>query len=119
VDGSGSPVEVSMLIDPRACVHAMIGITPIQTLQVPPDQISRALGRMNVTFLTAPILSGAPPALPVPKESGGQWSWLTLNGSNAWTTSTIAKVNASQTQSYSPQQIIEGWLNLTSSERKT
>jgi hypothetical protein len=115
VDSSGTPMEVAMLIDPRACVHATTGIWPIQTIQIPPDQISRALRRINVTFLTAPILSGSPAAFPVPKESGGQWSWLTLSENDAWSTAPIAKVNASQTQTYSPQQLVDGWLKLTNS----
>lgn len=114
LDSTGKAVEVSMLVDPRAAVHARVGIVPTEAVQIPPDQVTQALRRMNVTFLTAPVLLGpGPAALPVPRESGGEWSWMSLGPNAAWSTSTPTRANASQTQSYSPQQIVDGWLKLS------
>lgn len=105
-----------MLIDPRAKVRATIGMVPSQTLVVPPDQVTGALRRMSVTFLSAPVLCAAgPAAFPVPGEGGGVWSWVTQAPSGTWNSAPIARVNPAQTQSYSPQTLVDGWLKLTTS----
>ncbi len=118
VDGTGAAVTVTMLIDPRAKVRATVGMVPSQTLVVPPDQVTAALRRMSVTFLTAPVLcTKDSPAFPVPGEGGGVWSWLTHGPSGDWPTATVARVDPGQTRSYSPQTIVEGWLRLTPSNQ--
>jgi hypothetical protein len=112
VDGTGTPVELTLLLDPGACIHATIGIVPARGLVLPPDVLTRVLGRMSVTFLTAPVLCAAGvAALPIPKESNGEWSWVT-HGPSGWQTLPAVKANPGQTQSYSPQTLMEGWLML-------
>lgn len=76
---ASGPQKVSMLIDPRAPIHATSGILPIKKVYVPSDQYARALQKLQIAFLTAPILS---PSLGVeislPKEPGYAWDWIQL-----------------------------------------
>jgi hypothetical protein len=75
---------VSMLVDPRAAVHARTGILPTLTLALAPQWTTAALAAMNVTFRVDGILTdsrttlGAPPTvlLPVPHEKHGVWTWV-------------------------------------------
>ncbi len=91
----GTTVHVSMLVDPRAPVHATTGILPPLSLAVPSQFVDAALAAMNVTFrlegvLTDQLLAaqgtsaeaGATTTmlLPLPAEKTGSWSWLENNG---------------------------------------
>lgn len=76
------PHTLSMLIDPRAEVHATSGILPAKAISVPADQYTPALQAINVTFLSAPILTELGKVrMPLPAEAGYKWSWLQeING---------------------------------------
>lgn len=77
---------VSMLVDPRAAVHARTGILPTLTLALATQWTTAALAAMNVTFRVDGILTdshtaalpGAPATilLPVPHEKRGTWKWV-------------------------------------------
>jgi hypothetical protein len=106
------PVVVSMLIEPRGVIHATTGILPVKTIDIPPDQYADALEKMCLAFLTAPILTPDPLAMPLPAQSGGSWTWVENDGS-AWSeTQAIAAVTVDAVMNYAPQRILEGWLNL-------
>lgn len=77
---------VSMLVDPRAAVHARTGILPTLALALAPQWTTAALAAMNVTFRVDGVLTdsqtaallGAPTTilLPVPHEKQGTWKWV-------------------------------------------
>jgi hypothetical protein len=68
---------VCMLLDPRGVVHATCGIAPTKALDIPPDQYQDALRAIEVTFLTAPLLTErGTTRLSLPNEPGYAWSWL-------------------------------------------
>jgi hypothetical protein len=116
-DPNAAGLLLSMLLDPRAAVHATTGFLPVKKITIPPDQYAKALQQMAVTFLTSPVLStGATFALPVPQEAGYAWSWVTNDPQiNGWTVlPEIGQVTTKATLT-SPQQVIEGWLKLTKS----
>jgi len=77
------PQILSMLIDPRGAAHATSGVAPSKAISIPPDQYAAALRAIEITFLSAPILTAAGKInLALPEESGFKWSWLeTENGS--------------------------------------
>jgi hypothetical protein len=84
--------HVSMLVDPRAVVHATTAILPTVVLSLPPQLVSDALARMDVTFRVNGILTdqthssaGTTILLPVPKEKTGAWSWLEKDAVGDWT----------------------------------
>lgn len=109
-----APVVISMLIEPRGVIHATTGILPVKTIDIPPDQYVDALEKLSLAFLTAPLLtSKSQLALPLPAQSGGSWSWVENDGT-AWAQNQqIAAVAADAVMNYTPQEILEGWLNLS------
>lgn len=88
---------VSMLVDPRASVHATTGVLPVIDVSLPPDFTNNALAAMNVTFRVDGILTDQKvPAgdddatvvptilMPIPQESSsGHWSWVE-NDEGTW-----------------------------------
>lgn len=72
-----APDTLLMLVDPRGAVHATTGLLPTKSIELPPDQINEALRRIEITFLSTPILSDSDKLhLPLPNEPGYRWSWL-------------------------------------------
>lgn len=68
---------LTLLIDPRAEVHGTTGILPAKSIHLPKDLYAQALKKINITFLSAPILMGEnESAIPLPSEMGYEWSWL-------------------------------------------
>jgi hypothetical protein len=88
------PQILTMLVDPRGKVHATSGILPTKAIDIPPDQYTAALQGIEITFLSAPILTPGKISLPLPDEPGYVWSWLEY-AKNTWseisTIPTIAK----------------------------
>ncbi|KEP69998.1 hypothetical protein DL1_21090 [Thioclava dalianensis] len=105
------PVALTFLMDPRGAIHATTGILPVQQIAIPSDQYAQTLQRLQVTFETRPVLSGAGGlTLPLPQEAGYDWSWVQTNapsvplGANAGT--------ETATFNYTPQSLREGWTRL-------
>ncbi|MEM9686178.1 MAG: hypothetical protein AAF934_04575, partial [Bacteroidota bacterium] len=74
---SSAAQTLTMLVDPRGEVHATTGILPVKSINIPKAYYTDALKKINITFLSAPVLSGADQiALPLPNELGYRWSWL-------------------------------------------
>lgn len=106
------PIAVTMLIDPRAPVHATTGILPVQARQIPPDQYAQTIRGLAVTFFTHPMLSLRQRlVVPLPQEAGYQWSWITP-GSPAPLPLQPNAANEFAVFGYSPQSLLEGWLRL-------
>jgi hypothetical protein len=74
---SGGPRTLTMLVDPLASVHAVSGVLPVKGIDIPADQYGDALAALELTFLTAPVLTPrAQVCLPVRDEPGYTWSFL-------------------------------------------
>jgi hypothetical protein len=119
------PTIVTMIVDPRAPINAITGILPAKQITLPPAHYARALKRIAVTFLTAPVLGHAEQmALPLPNEIGHEWSWLTAKTSptdtvRKWTEQKpIRAPNLRAAFADLPQQIVEGWLRLVPAEKQ-
>jgi len=107
-----TPLVLTLLIDPRAPVHATTGILPVDALAIPPDQYSRTMRKLAVTFFTAPLLErhgGLVP--PLPQESGFDWQWVAPNAPIA--PLRVSAANEDAAYGYGPQKLVEGWLQLT------
>jgi hypothetical protein len=107
------PEILTMLVDPRGSVHATSGILPTKSIHIPPDQFVQALRNIEVTFLSAPILTDRGSLnLPLPDEPGYAWTWIDKKN-GAWHTETkIGTVNP-QAAFTGRQEIKEGWLKLS------
>jgi hypothetical protein len=109
---NSTAITVTMLVDPRAPVHATTGVLPVQIRQVPPDQYSETVRSLAVTFFTHPMLSlNQRLIVPLPQESDYEWSWITY-GSLTPLPLTANSANEFATFGYTPQTILEGWLRL-------
>ncbi len=72
-----APQNFTLLIEPRGKVHITSGILPTKFIDLPPSYYTEALKNIEITFLTAPILTEAYKIkLPLPQEVGYAWSWL-------------------------------------------
>jgi hypothetical protein len=114
---------VTMLVDPRAPIHASTGILPVKSIAIAPAQFADALRSIAVTFLSAPVLSsGERTAVAVPSEVGHAWSWLTLQTSplnrdkREWRTQEIVAPPNTRAAFAAPPRLTEGWLRLYPAE---
>jgi hypothetical protein len=106
------PHKLTMLVDPRGVVHATSGILPTKSIHLPADQFADQLRAIEVTFLSAPILTDVGGInLPLPDEPGYVWSWLEKENGVWDDESQIGPVDA-QAKFKSKQIIREGWLKL-------
>ncbi|MFT6436662.1 MAG: hypothetical protein ACJAVI_004732, partial [Candidatus Azotimanducaceae bacterium] len=119
-----APQKLTMLIDPQGSVHAVSGILPTKSITLPADLYVDALQKLEVTFLSTPVLTEQDKIhIPLAAEAGYQWSWLTRRN-EAWVetdkTDKTDKIERIDTHaSFSSQQrIVEGWLKLTKEEKK-
>lgn len=111
---NGATRMVTMVLDPRAAVHATTGILPVKSLTIPPEQYARLLDQLEITFLTAPVLAtDNPPAIPLPAENGFAWSWVQIGAAG---TDEVALSPAQGVTGavfpQTPQMLVDGWLKL-------
>ena len=113
-----TPEVITLLVDPRAPVHATSGILPVYSLEVPPAQYEETLRQLAITFFTQPMLqSKAGLVLPLPLESGYQWSWVNPGTDPAIPLQAEAG-NDMAVYSYTPQTALEGWVRLDPAPKK-
>jgi hypothetical protein len=111
---NGPAATVTLLLDPRAAAHATTGVLPVQSLAIPPDQYSKILDALEITFLTAPVLVAQdPPAIPLPVEKEYDWYWVQV-GKNADALRPAQGVTDAVFPQH-PQQLVDGWLKLLKS----
>jgi hypothetical protein len=115
----GPPVTLSMLMDPRGTVHVTTGVLPVKDIGLPPEQYSAALAAMSVSFLSTPVLTTIRAGsesidLPVPREAGYRWTWLSRD-----LTGGVVRDNEPAGVAFDPaavfpgpQELREGWLSL-------
>lgn len=123
-----SKAYLSMLIDPRAAVHAVTGILPITTLGLPDHFLADAMGVMEMTFRAGPVLTEVAAAgqqtmqgaavtaginYPPPAASRHGWSWIEqdANGKD-WNTYAIAGGDQSARLSTVASSLRDGWMVL-------
>ncbi len=99
---------LTMLVDPRAAVHAFTGILPVAQARIPSQFIKPALQNMAYLFRAGPFLT--PPdavQMPQPAEQAGVWSWFDkVRGTPATITPEDGKARFSTTAPI----VKEGWL---------
>jgi hypothetical protein len=109
-----APTKVTLLMDPRAGVHASSGILPTQFLELPPYETAEALEHMDLAFSVGPFIGGSERLrLPLPKEIAGKWSWGHFRGLGVWQADEeIDQPDSAPGVPTTPLQIYEGWLVL-------
>lgn len=66
--GSEAKTDITLLVDPRATIHATTGILPVKTLVLPQHFVHEALANMEISFRVGPLLSRIKP-VPVSQAS--------------------------------------------------
>ncbi|MDJ0510205.1 MAG: hypothetical protein QNJ64_13260 [Crocosphaera sp.] len=112
--------QLTLLVDPRGCIHATSGILPSKVLTIPPEQYVDVLSSIEVTFLTSPIISERQKLnLPLPTEPEYDWSWLEKRGEQWSEIFTVAVIERSIFIANFPEEngetvwenlITQGWL---------
>jgi hypothetical protein len=115
---NAAPVTVTVLMDPRAAVHATTGVLPVEELTIPDDQYSNMLDNLQMTFFTMPVLQKRQGlTVPLPSQSGYVWRWINP-GPQPQLPLAANAVNSNAGWDYSPQTLLEGWLNLVPDPNK-
>jgi hypothetical protein len=106
------PTSVTMVVDPRAAVHATSGILPTKSILLPPDQVQAALAAMVVTFMAGPLVTDAQVlTAPTPGGAARDWAWLEHPTPPEWlTVPQIAPVKATAELGARTQRIVDGWM---------
>lgn len=131
-DGTTSEF-ITLLVDPRASIHAFTGILPIAELAVPSQFVDGPLSNMEVSFRIGPTVSRIAPPItandinpPYPNsidmlpmaEKNGAWSWWEntvvnpgqANQSETWQGYNLNDANTGATLSDTPAVVVEGYL---------
>lgn len=112
---AAEPLQLAMLIDPRGSVHATSGLLPTKSIDIPPAQYLQALQKMEVSFLTAPLLMPAGElSLSLPDEPGHSWTWLSRDA-NGWVETEQEHFSEFTSEARFRQaghELREGWLKL-------
>lgn len=112
--------RLSILMDPRALLHCTTGILPTKALSIPLAYVKPALERLQISFLSAPLLSEPNNlTLSLPEEAGYTWSWIQKDENN-WrkltTTPTIRKIDVESNFQNGSQLWIsliqKGWIDI-------
>jgi hypothetical protein len=117
---------LTLLVDPRAQVVVTPGYAPAQSRKLPPEAVKDALGRLAVTFLTAPLLTTEPPPghlggkvslpIPFPGQQEGQWHWLrVVNEEGDQRSAILAAAEPMSSDEGLPANTVylqDGWLSL-------
>jgi hypothetical protein len=114
VTANAGLLTMTLLIDPRAAIHATTGVLPIAELSVPSDQYAKTMRELAMTFSTHPILKRYDGlVVPLPSETGLVWTWVQPEGTSA-SISPLDSQAANDTPAfgYTPQKLVEGWLRL-------
>ncbi|MFD7597238.1 hypothetical protein ACFV6D_29925 [Kitasatospora sp. NPDC059812] len=84
---SASTALVTLLLDPRAAVHATTDILPVTAIHLPQEFTTHALANMAVSFRAGPLLAATTndgaALLPHPATATGTWTW-TERAADAW-----------------------------------
>ncbi|WP_339733644.1 hypothetical protein [uncultured Gimesia sp.] len=126
-----SRAELLLLCDPRASIHAVTGILPVKTLDLPDRFVDPVLKKMEISFSVGPLLTqiqknlgsadqgGAYPqaiTVPIPAERHGQWSWWEKayqSGQESWSPPyALANIDDSARLNDTTRSLREGSLQL-------
>lgn len=104
------PIQLSILMDPRGKIHATCGLLPVKSIHLPPDQYQPALSRIEVAFLTAPLLTlPGRTHVSLPREAGFGWSWVEKDG-QAWkTVNSVGNITLADVQRAFPTRAGAVW----------
>ena len=110
---NAAPQSVLLLLDPRGTVHATTALLPVSELAIPTNQYAQAMRGLALTFFANPVLQPQAGLLvPLPPETGYDWSWVSPTVPARPTVLRAQAADDVARYSYSPQTLLEGWVQL-------
>ncbi|MBN8681886.1 MAG: hypothetical protein J0L99_04515 [Chitinophagales bacterium] len=113
-----SELVITLVMDPRAAVHASTGVLPVKSLRVPEAQYRPVLHKLMVNFLSSPVMvnkqnlttGGQSFNVPLPPEKGYDWYWVQPGQEET----ALAPNEASDGARFptTPNEMLDGWLKL-------
>lgn len=119
-DGAGTARALTMLVDPRAAVHAACGVLPSASTTLDPTTVTASLGKLNASFRTGPALVQERAdttgtiglAIPSPAERHGTWTWSEYTAAGGWIALPLTPAAAAGGLPVVPPTLREGFLDL-------
>lgn len=123
-----SAALLTLLVDPRASVHAISGVLPVKQLDLPARFVDPVLARMEIGFRIGPLLTPLQPtpalagtqaefahsiSYPASAETAGAWSWWEPGAASAWAGYGLVRATATAAFGTQPNALREGILQLT------
>ncbi|HEY9662321.1 MAG TPA: hypothetical protein V6C65_28030, partial [Allocoleopsis sp.] len=104
---------VTLLLDPRGCIHATSGLQPGKKLTLPATY-TKPMAKLDITFRVGSLLTDSDAIrLPIPPLKQGDWSWIEHSDPNTWNVSLpIVQANQKPRLANTPPLIRNGWLKL-------
>jgi hypothetical protein len=123
----GAPVNLTLLMDPRAGVHIVSGILPSNVAVLPPAVVSVASAALRPRFLVAPVLAewspdahrAASPGIPLPTNGKDEWGWYAVGAGGEAAAKPAALDPASKSIPFGRSALYEGWLGSMAEKGKT
>jgi hypothetical protein len=94
-----SKIALTLLVDPRAAIHATTGILPVKEVTIPQSFVEGPLKNMEISFRSGPLLTqllsdvSQLSLLPL-AEQNGSWSWWEKTTGSGWRNYSLAKTTA-------------------------
>jgi hypothetical protein len=124
-DGPGTPANLTLVMDPRAGIHAQCALVPVKAATLLPAWVDTALAAMTATFRIGPALvaeqqlptadGSTQNAIMLPRfaEQRGVLTWMEADGDGGWTERPLATVDDTATLPDTPPTLRDGLLKLT------
>ena len=107
---TGQARRLTLLVDPRANVHAFTGLLPVTTFKLDSRFVTPALRTLTYLFRAGPFLTSQDAVrLPRPAVRRGTWSWFDKVLGRA----TIKAADGEPRLPPTPPIALEGWLKLS------
>ncbi|GAB5448412.1 hypothetical protein [Gymnodinialimonas sp.] len=106
--------NLTLLVDPRASLHATTGLLPVKRSEIPDRFVSPALKTMALSISVGPVLL-EPEAvqIPLPSEQNGRWQWISASDPTTWASDPVVSASDRARLDRAAPNMVQGWLQLT------
>ena len=110
---TGELQKMAILMDPRTMITITSGLLPVGSYELPQHAITRALKKINLRILAAPIITPVGKVkLPLLKSNDVNWEFVSPLQAKA----PLVAEEATSPLTYEEIQATEGWLTLVNKE---
>lgn len=111
----GTPVYLTILLDPRGRMPVTSGWQPQQIVGLPAGAVTTALNNIVASFRAGPVLVDPQSiSMPLPSEVRGNWAWAARTDVTSWAPDQpVTAANTVADLNRTPPVLSEGWLTLS------